>query len=191
MLYHTTPHAVTGKTPSELMFNRTIRSKIPSLSDLATRPPNEDFADRDKFLKEKGKEITDQARHARKSSIEVGDTVLAARTGPLSKLDTPFQPVEYIVTDRVGARATIRDEQSGTIYNRNVAHLKKVEPVVAPDIERPSIVTAATSHSSETHQSDQTSQPSRVIRKPARLLRRLYTQREVDGESTSRKQREM
>lgn len=165
--YYTTPHAETGKTPSEMMYNRTIRSKIPSLNDLATGPPNEDFADRDKHLKTKGKEVTDQARHARKSSIDIGDTVLAAKTGPLTKLDTPFQQVEYSVIDRVGSKATIRDLNSGATFERNVAHLKPVSP---REILTPSISTANSEDPTpEVSTLNTVTRPSRTIRKPARL----------------------
>ncbi|XP_044757738.1 uncharacterized protein K02A2.6-like [Coccinella septempunctata] len=37
MMYNVTPHGTTGKSPSELMFNRTVRDKIPSMADLVSR----------------------------------------------------------------------------------------------------------------------------------------------------------
>ncbi|XP_038106540.1 uncharacterized protein K02A2.6-like [Culex quinquefasciatus] len=34
VMYYTTPHSTTGKTPTEMLYGRTIRSKIPALSDI-------------------------------------------------------------------------------------------------------------------------------------------------------------
>lgn len=76
IMYYTTPHSITGKTPTELMYGHTIRSKLPAIEDIETTPPNADFRDRDKLLKEKGKEVEDTRRRATRSSIDSGDTVL-------------------------------------------------------------------------------------------------------------------
>lgn len=84
-------------------------------------------------MKTKGKEAEDSRRHARQSSIEIGDTVLAARTGNVGKLDTPYQTIEYDVIDRQGPSVTIQDTDSGGVYKRNVAHLKKVVPKANSD----------------------------------------------------------
>lgn len=51
--------------------------------------------------------MADQAKHARRSSIEVGDTVLMEKPGLLTKLDTPYQDVEYLVVDREGSKVLI------------------------------------------------------------------------------------
>ncbi|XP_055910906.1 uncharacterized protein LOC129945270 [Eupeodes corollae] len=133
--YYTTPQAKTGKTPTELMYGRTIRSKIPSVNDLEAAPPNTDFANRDTIQKRKGKESEDSKRHAKESEIEVGDTVLAKRTEPLRTLDTPFQPNEFTVLNRTGPKVTIEDKASGSLFDRNVAHVKKVLPLSTPVAE--------------------------------------------------------
>ncbi|XP_055543017.1 uncharacterized protein K02A2.6-like [Wyeomyia smithii] len=36
IMYYTTPHSVTGKTPTELMYGHTIRSKLPAVDDVET-----------------------------------------------------------------------------------------------------------------------------------------------------------
>ncbi|XP_062558121.1 uncharacterized protein K02A2.6-like [Armigeres subalbatus] len=55
-MYYATPHSTTGKTPTELMFGRTIRTKIPSLQDVSTTSlPLSDYRDRDLQMKEKGR----------------------------------------------------------------------------------------------------------------------------------------
>ncbi|XP_055681707.1 uncharacterized protein K02A2.6-like [Lutzomyia longipalpis] len=73
VMYYTTPHSTTGKTPTELLYGKTIRSKIPSLGDIATAPPVSDYRDRDQLLKEKGKACEDEKRRAMVSDIVVGD----------------------------------------------------------------------------------------------------------------------
>ncbi|XP_055698689.1 uncharacterized protein K02A2.6-like [Phlebotomus papatasi] len=126
MCYYTTPHTTTGKTPTELCYGRTIRGKIPSLKDIETAPPEADFSDRDKRLKEKGKELEDTRRGARESDIEVGDVVLMKNLLPGNKLQATFGATKYVVLKRSGGAAIVRDNTSGKQYERNVAHLKKV-----------------------------------------------------------------
>lgn len=76
MMYYTTPHSVTGKTPTELCLGRTIRSKIPSLHDHGNAPPNGEWHDRDRKLKEEGKRKEDEKRKAKHSDIGEGDIVI-------------------------------------------------------------------------------------------------------------------
>ncbi|GAB0100137.1 uncharacterized protein DMENIID0001_161310 [Sergentomyia squamirostris] len=86
MMYYTTPHATTGKTPTELCYGRTIRSKIPSLGDLATVPPSSEMRDRDQMKKRKGKEVEDARRGAKSSEIKEGDVVLMKNLLPGNKV---------------------------------------------------------------------------------------------------------
>ncbi|XP_058827099.1 uncharacterized protein K02A2.6-like [Topomyia yanbarensis] len=137
MMYYTTPHSTTGRTPTELLYGRTIRSKIPALQDIETTPTTSDVADRDQMLKEKGRENEDSRRRARKSSIDLGDTVLMKNLLPGNKLQTTFDPKEYKVVDRLGPRVTIEDPLNGRSYDRNVAHLKKVIDTTQAHIEAP------------------------------------------------------
>ncbi|XP_055604269.1 uncharacterized protein K02A2.6-like [Uranotaenia lowii] len=134
IMYYTTPHSITGKTPTELMYGHTIRSKLPAIGDVETVPPQTEFRDRDQQLKEQGKEMEDTRRRARKSSIESGDTVLMQNLKPGNKLLTTFSPKQYLVLSRSGSRATVEDLQNGKSYDRNVAHLKKiVQPEIVSD----------------------------------------------------------
>lgn len=126
MLYYTTPHSVTNKTPSELMQGRTIRSKLPQITDLQTAPNRQDFVDRDMIFKEKGKERVDKQRHAIMSDIQVGDTVLQRNLLKDNKLTTKFGPQTYTVMDRKGSIVTIRNDDTGVMYDRHVVHVKKV-----------------------------------------------------------------
>lgn len=136
LMYYTTPHSITGKTPTELMNGgRTIRSKIPALDDIETIPVGNDVRDRDRLLKEKGKQAEDLRRHARRSSLSTGDVVLMQNLLPGNKLSTTYNPKEYVVTHRSGPRATIEDPGTGKSYDRNVSHLKKVSDGTAEPTE--------------------------------------------------------
>lgn len=132
-MYYTTPHSVTGKTPTELMFGRTIRSKIPSIQDIEFTPPPTEYRDRDKMLKTMGKEREDARRRAIPSEVSVGDTVLARNLRPGGKFKLNYNPERYIVMKRNGPCALIRNNESGQELERNVAHLKKIPQVDYPN----------------------------------------------------------
>lgn len=122
--YHATAHPTIGRSPSELMFGRKIRTKLPGVPTF-TRV-NEEHRDHDALQKEKGKEYADLKRKARFSEIKVGDNVLAKRMRKDNKLSTNYAPEEYEVTRKSGADVTIKSLENGKEYRRNVAHLKKL-----------------------------------------------------------------
>ena len=121
IVYRTTPHTVTGISPSELLFNRKIRTKLPTLTDF----PVDDLEnrDRDSKRKEKGKMYADKKRKARDSDLEVGDAVLMKQEKE-NKLGTPFSPSPYKVTGRLGNQVSV-ESNDGVNYDRNVTHVKK------------------------------------------------------------------
>lgn len=125
-MYYSTPHSTTGKTPTELMYGRNVRTKLPSLRDLSFAVPFTDYKDRDQIMKEKGKEIEDKRRNARPSNITVGERVLMKHVLPGNKLTPTFKPTIMTVTGKQGPRITIQDDESGKVYERNSSHLKKV-----------------------------------------------------------------
>lgn len=127
MMYHSTPHSTTGKTPSELLRGRTIRSKLPSIHEIETAPPKDgEFRDRDIVRKFHGKEEGDKKRQAKPSNIQPGDKVLMKNLLPSNKLDTNFHNTEYTVVQKQGNRVTVREEDTNKTYDRNTAHLKRI-----------------------------------------------------------------
>lgn len=132
MMYYTTPHTVTGKTPTELCFGRTIRSKLPSLQDVEVAYRDDEVYDRDRLAKQKGKEQGDHNRRATPSNIQIGDDVLMKNLLPNNKLTPTFDPTEYVVLDKSGARVTIQNKSNDKIYQRNSAHLKQIPKQVDP-----------------------------------------------------------
>ena len=99
IMYYTTPHSCTGKTPTELCYGRTIRSKLPCIEDIETAVSSSDYRDRDFLQKNKGKEYEDARRHAKQSDIEGGDTVLMQNLTPSNKLQTTFDRNRYCIMD--------------------------------------------------------------------------------------------
>lgn len=124
-MYYSTPQSTTGKTPTELMYGRNIRTKLPSLQDISTAVPFTDFADRDQRAKERGKEREDDRRKAKPSGLVVGDKVLVKNLLPGNKLTPTFNSTAMTVTAKEGARVTVEDD-NGRVYQRNSSHLKRL-----------------------------------------------------------------
>lgn len=129
LMYNTTPHSTTNKTPTEALHGFTIRSKIPRLIDIETTPLRNEMIEQDFLLKEKGKDMANRQRHAKESDIQVGDTVLRKNLIKEDKLTTTFDPQEFEVINRKGPVVTIQSKVKGDVYDRNVAHVKKISKV--------------------------------------------------------------
>ncbi|XP_053698982.1 uncharacterized protein K02A2.6-like [Sabethes cyaneus] len=124
-IYYSTPQSTTGKTQTELMYGRNIRTKLPSLQDISTAVPCNDFTDRDQQAKERGKEREDDRRKAKPSSIVIGYKVLVKNLLPGNKLTPTFNPTTMTVTAKEGSRVVVQDD-NGRAYQRNSSHLKKL-----------------------------------------------------------------
>lgn len=111
LVYHSTNHSTTGKSPAELMFGRRIRNKLPHVP--MYRLDDEEVRENDLVQKEKGKEYADGKRKAKQSEIVVGDIVLMKRMKRTNKLDTDFCKEEYIVKRREGSDCTVESMESG------------------------------------------------------------------------------
>ncbi|XP_055634316.1 uncharacterized protein K02A2.6-like [Toxorhynchites rutilus septentrionalis] len=122
LMYHAAKHSTTGRAPSELMFGRRTRTKLPTVPSVTGS--DEAVRERHMVEKEKGKNYADSRRRARPSSIEVGDVVLAKRMRNENKLSSEFSPEEFIVVNKRGMDVTIRSSLTGKVFNRSAAHLK-------------------------------------------------------------------
>lgn len=123
LMYRSTPHSTTGKTPSEMLFNRNIRDKLPSMNQ-AMWHSDEETQDRDKVSKAKAKSYADSQRHAKPNQIEVGDMVVTKRQLKTNKLATDFDPTVFKVIKRSGSEVVIQNPGTLTQYRRNVSHVK-------------------------------------------------------------------
>lgn len=124
LMYRSTPHTVTLRSPAELMFGRNIRDKLPGVQQPIE--VDHELVDRDKQKKHEAKEYGDTKRRAKESEIQVGDTVVAKRQLMPNKLATPYEASPYTVVKRNGSEAVIKPTESAATYRRNVAHLKKL-----------------------------------------------------------------
>ncbi|XP_058977362.1 uncharacterized protein K02A2.6-like [Musca domestica] len=124
LMYNVTPHGTTGKAPTELLFNRVIRDKIPSISDVGENILDAEARDLDAINKEKGREKADKVRGAKQNNIQVGDKVLVQNVIFPNKLTPTFGKEPCEVVERKGNDVTIRKD--GKLYRRNVSHLKKL-----------------------------------------------------------------
>lgn len=126
ILYNNSPHSVTGKAPSELLQNRKLRYKLPQMDDLSSIPPSSEFRDRDGQKKFEGKLREDDRRGAKRSEIQIGDTVLMKNQQPQDKLSTDFHKEKYLVVDKKGSNVTVQSKDSEKRYERNTSHLQKI-----------------------------------------------------------------
>ena len=77
--HRTMPHSTTGFAPSELLFNRKVRNKLPQLPSECTNQSDlgAKVKENDDRAKVKMKMYTDMKARAKTSTIKVGDIVLA------------------------------------------------------------------------------------------------------------------
>nr|CAH7725339.1 unnamed protein product [Callosobruchus chinensis] len=128
VMYNSTPHTITGKTPSELFFRRQFRDKIPSAADTENLVTDEETRDRDRIQKEKGKEHEDRKRRATQEvGIEIGDKVYPKNFSKVTKIMPDYEDSEHTVISKQGGDVLIKNDNSGQLYRRNIVHLKKVE----------------------------------------------------------------
>lgn len=124
LMYNSTPHSITGIAPSALMFGRVLRDKLSSLQ-FPAGIVSEDVRDRDWEKKLEAAEESNTQRHAKKSDLKEGDTVVAKRIVKDNKLSTNYGSELFDILSREGAEAKIRSKESGKVYHRNVGHLKR------------------------------------------------------------------
>lgn len=128
IMYRSTPHSTTQKTPSELLFGRTIRDKLPSMEQ--SIPTDDEVRDNDKLSKEKGKEYADRKRHAKPSEIGIGDIVWLKQFEKTNKLTPTFIPIPHKVIEKKGSELVVEGVDSSVRYRRNVAHVVKAVSTV-------------------------------------------------------------
>jgi hypothetical protein len=87
--------------------SKTIRDKIPSITDLMGEPTNEEVLDSDTIRKQQGKEREDLARGAKDVDINPGDKVLIQNEIIPNKLTPRFDKQEYVVFRRQGNEITV------------------------------------------------------------------------------------
>ena len=123
--YRTTPHCTTGVPPSELLFNRTVKGKIPVITRKIVINRHKDARKNELIRKERNKEYADHRRNVKKRDIQMGDYVLV-RQERKNKLTANFNPEPYKVIKKTGVEITAQ-RNNGHKITRNVAHFKKIK----------------------------------------------------------------
>ena len=123
MAYRSTPHPATAVSPAELMFGRTIRTKMPDVEQQRPRHTGDQVRDRDCRYKAKAKVNADRRRGAKPADIRVGDFVLVKVPNKSDKLCGSFYSNPYMVTDLCGTQVFVR-RGDGKVFRRNKSAVK-------------------------------------------------------------------
>lgn len=134
-MYNTTPHAMTGKAPLELLTGRPVKDLLPSLRTEPYWNRDNDVRDKDAIKKMKGKIYADKRRHSKPSEIVEGDTVLL-KNYETGKLEPNFRLDRFKVVKRKG-NDTIVINEDGVKYRRPVSHLKRIHDISSEPDQRP------------------------------------------------------
>lgn len=90
-----------GIAPSELMFNRKLRTKLPEIcvEEDDGLYLDDEIRDRDLFAKSKNKRYIDSKRNASEIDLQTCDSVLV-RQSYQTKLSTPFISTPYKLIEK-------------------------------------------------------------------------------------------
>ncbi|KAM0736831.1 Uncharacterized protein ACS0PU_006480 [Formica fusca] len=121
LMYRSTPHSTTGMSPSEMLFGRKIKSKMPEI--LGDRILDEETRERDAWNKLKEKDYYDKKKRIKETEIKPGDVVLV-KGQKENKLSPEYKDTKFCVTDKKNNSVTITSPQ-GISYKRNTSLVKK------------------------------------------------------------------
>ena len=102
--FRNTPNRALGLSPSEVVFKRELKTKLPQFS---VQPNDKYLRERDRRNKLKNKQYADQKRRAKPCTLKYGDYVLVKRPSQ-TKEETPFYPTLAKVIRRKGAMITVK-----------------------------------------------------------------------------------
>lgn len=122
--YNMTDHSVLNLPPFEMLTKMKPRFLLETVKESTFTI--EEAKERNKIEKLKSKEYADKRRRAKKSEIQVGDTVIVWNTKPGSKIKPRYinKQFEVISVDAKSKSAVIQHED-GSSYRRAFNHLKK------------------------------------------------------------------
>lgn len=128
MMYNSTPHGTTGKTPSELFFRRQFRDKIPCATDTQHSVLDDETIDNDRVQKEKGRKNEDRKRKATdENDINIGDKVYQKNLIKPNKVTPDYDPTPHTIIEKRGGDILVQNPETGQELRRNIVHLKKIE----------------------------------------------------------------
>lgn len=101
MTYRTSPHQVSGKSPSMLLFNHEICTKVPHIettSNTTASALDRDHQSKCTLYQAKLKDYHDTEQHASPHNYKVGDVVFCANMKP-NKLDSKFSLAKHFIIE--------------------------------------------------------------------------------------------
>ncbi len=122
--YRTTPHCSTGVPPVELLYNRSVRGKLPLLDKKKILNRHAEAKHNEIAKQTYNKNYADKRRNTKESNIAVGDCVLVRQPGT-NKLTPNFSETPYTVIKRERSRITAENKEGHRI-TRNISHFKKL-----------------------------------------------------------------
>ncbi|MES9880447.1 MAG: RNase H-like domain-containing protein [Sedimenticola sp.] len=118
LAYRTTTHVTTGRAPTDLLYNRTVRNKLPHF---AKKRDDGKLRSRDEKQKQKQKMYAD--RHtSRAINYKLGQKVLILKRQK-GKLDPKWDHDIYTVISQTGTQVKLRSDSNVLLY-RHVSHTR-------------------------------------------------------------------
>lgn len=105
--YRNTPHSTTGMAPAEVMFGRTMRTRLPETSgptEELAHESDKDMRMNDQNAKTKQKSYKDQKSNVKPHDIHIGDRVILLQKK--DKSNPQYDPRPYSVTKVNGTQIT-------------------------------------------------------------------------------------
>ncbi|XP_067949654.1 uncharacterized protein [Watersipora subatra] len=118
LAYRNTPNSITGKSPSEMLFGRKLRVKVPQVQDIFG-----ELEERDRDAEVKNQMVVKRNQNKSGHDLEVGDLVLLKRDTQ-SKCQTPFHYDPYKVREVCSPMLTL-ESVDRKIVKHNVTHVRR------------------------------------------------------------------
>ena len=126
MNYRNTPHPSTGKSPSELIMNRKLKTKIPARLALSDSQVHQEAKLKDKSTRLDRKAGYDKKHRVKEQQIQPGDKVLIKQQKTTVK--PPFDPKPYCVTEVKGTQVTAVRGRQKKVRNKEKVKVLKDRP---------------------------------------------------------------
>ena len=125
------PSSVYKQTPSELLFERQLRTRLPEFKiESEAEPTDEDVKAADKRAKHNMKMYADRCNHAKSHHLNIEDCVLVKQQRH-NKLSSHYDKMTYKITAIKGAMVTASAQNNHTV-TRNSYFFKNMPETAIP-----------------------------------------------------------
>ena len=128
--YRTTPHSTTKVPPCELLFNRTVQGKLPTLLKEKVKDRHKEARDNELANQKYQKSYADKRRNAKQSNLRVGDFVLVKQE-KRNKFTSRFNDAPYKIIECKGTRITAENDRHR--ITRNASFFKSIPKPNLPE----------------------------------------------------------